>query len=85
MNDILDPVTGASLKFPKPADEAFARAEEFRRLSVEERWKQISELMEFGMKMVRDLPRRAEIERRMEAKEVEWQRLQTELFSKYGK
>jgi hypothetical protein len=50
-------------------------AQEFRRLSPEERWKQITELMEIGMNMVRTSPRRAEIERRMEAQEAEWRNL----------
>ena len=63
MNDVIDPATGLPLKFPSSADEIYARAQEFRRLSPEERWKQITELMEFGMNMVHASPRRAEIER----------------------
>ncbi len=51
VNVIVDPATGLPLKFPDPAEEAYARAQEFRRLSPEERWKQISELMEIGMNM----------------------------------
>jgi hypothetical protein len=84
MNDVVDPVTGLPLKFPNSGEEAYARAQEFRRLSPDERWKQIAELMEIGMNMVRDSPRRAEIERRMEAQEVEWQRLQRKVFNQYG-
>lgn len=84
MNVFVDPATGSPLKFPNPAEEAYARAQEFRRLSPEERWKQISELMEIGMNMVRNSPKRAETERRMEAQEAEWQRLQEKLFSQYG-
>ena len=82
MNDAIDPTTG--LKFPDRAGEAYARAQEFRRLSPDERWKQIGELMEIGMNMVRNSPRRAEIEQRMEAQEAEWQRLQRKVFSQYG-
>jgi hypothetical protein len=84
MNETIDPATGLPLKFPSSADEMYARAQEFRRLSPEERWKQITELMEFGMKMVHASPRRAEIERRMDAQEAEWQRLQRKVFSQYG-
>jgi hypothetical protein len=84
MNDIIDPATGLPLKFPSSADEMYARAQEFRRLSPEERWKQITELMEFGMNMVHASPRRAEIERRMEVQEAEWQQLQRKVFSEYG-
>ena len=84
MNVVVDLATGLPLKFPNPADEAYARAQEFRRLSPEERWKQISELMELGMSMVRNSPKRAEIERRMEAQETEWQRLQWKVFSQFS-
>ncbi len=85
MSEVIDPTTGLPLKFPRRADEAYARALEFRQLSAEDRWKQISELMELGMNMVRNSPRRAEIERRMDAQEAEWRRLQRELFSQYDK
>jgi hypothetical protein len=84
MSDLIDPATGLPLKFPDSTAEAYARAQEFRRLSPEERWKQIAELMEIGMNMVHRSPRRAEIERRMEAQELEWQRLQRKVFSQYG-
>ena len=36
------------------------------------------------MNMVHASPRRAEIERRMEAQEAEWQQLQRKVFSQYG-
>ncbi len=84
VNDVIDPATGLPLKFPNSAAEVHARAQEFRRLSPRERWKQITELMEIGMNMVHASPRRAEIERRMEAQEEEWQRLQRKVFSQYG-
>ena len=84
VNDVIDPATGLPLKFPNSAAEVYARAREFRRLSPEDRWKQIAELMEIGMNMVHTSPRRAEIERRMEAQEAEWQRLQRKLFSQHG-
>jgi hypothetical protein len=83
VNDVIDPVTGLPLRYPSSAQEVYARAEEFRRLSPQERFKQIAELMEIGMNMVRTSPRRAEIERRMEAEEAEWKRIQGELFKKY--
>jgi hypothetical protein len=84
MPDIIDPETGLALMFPNPAKEAYTRAQEFRKLSPEERWNQITELMEFGMNMVRPSPRRAEIERRLDAQEAEWRRLQQKLFSEHG-
>jgi hypothetical protein len=57
MNDIIDPATGLPLKFPSSADEMYARAQEFRRLPPEERWKQSTELMEFGMTDPSQTPR----------------------------
>lgn len=84
MNDEVEIAFGSPLRFPNPAEEAYARAQEFRRLSPEERWKQIAELMEFGMNMVRHSPRRAEIERRMEAQETEWRQFQVNMFTQYG-
>jgi phosphosulfolactate synthase (CoM biosynthesis protein A) len=84
VNDVIDPATGLPLKFPNSCALAHARAQEFRRLSPDERWKQIAELMEIGMNMVHASPRRAAIERRMEAQEAEWKRLQQRVFSQYG-
>jgi hypothetical protein len=84
VNDIIGPTNGLPLKFPKWSEEIYARAQEFRRLSAEDRWKQITELMEIGLNMVRNSPRRAQIEQRMEAQEAEWQRLQWRLFSQNG-
>jgi hypothetical protein len=83
VNEITDPTTALPLKFPNPAREAYRRAQEFQRLSPEDRWNHIAELMEIGMKMVRSSPRRQEIERRMEAQELEWRRLQQKVFSEY--
>jgi hypothetical protein len=84
VNDVIDPATGLPLKFPSSAKEVHARAQEFRRLSPDERLNQIAELMELGMNMVNRSPRRAEIERRLEAQEAEWKHLQRELFRKHG-
>ena len=84
VNDVIDPGTGLPLEFPNPFAEAYARAQEFRRLTPEERWKQIADLMEIGMNMVRSSPRCAEIERCMDAQEAECQRLQRKVFSEHG-
>ena len=56
MNDVIDPATGLPLRYPSSAEEVYARAQEFRRLSPQERFKQIAELMEIGMNMVRTSP-----------------------------
>ncbi len=84
MSDIRDPAVESPLKFPDPAEEAHARAQEFRRLSPDQRWRRIEEMMELGMSMVQGSPRRAEIERRLEAQEAEWREIQRNVFSRYG-
>jgi hypothetical protein len=84
VNDDTNPTNSLPLKFPNPVREAYLRAQEFHRLSPDDRWTQIAELMEIGMNIVHCSPRRAEIERRMEAQEVQWQQLQQKVFSQYG-
>ena len=85
MNEIMVEATGLPLRFPDPREEAYARAQEFRRLSPDGRWQEIAALMELGLNMVRWSPRRAAIERRWEDQEAEWQRVQLRLFAQYGK
>jgi hypothetical protein len=84
VDDVTDPTDSSPLKFPNPVREGYLRAQEFHRLSAADRWKQIAELMEIGMSMVQSSPRRGEIERRMDAQEAEWRRLQQKVFSQYG-
>jgi hypothetical protein len=85
MNDIIVEATGLPLRFPDPRAETYARAQEFRRLSPDRRWQEIAAVMEFGLAMVRSSPRREAIQRRWEADEAEWQRLQQKVFVEYGK
>lgn len=85
MGDIVNPATGARLNFPEAADVAYARAQEFQKLSADERLKQIEELMRIGLDMVRQSPRREEIQRRLESQELEWRQIQRQLFEKYGR
>jgi hypothetical protein len=85
MNEIIVEATGLPLRFPDPREEAYARAQEFRRLSPDRRWQEIASVMEFGLWMARNSPRREAIERRWEAEEADWQRLQRSLVAQYGK
>jgi hypothetical protein len=85
MSDIIVEATGLPLRFPDPREEAYARAQEFRRLSPDGRWQAIAALMEFGLNMARSSPRRAAIEQRWETQEAEWQRLQHKLMVQHGK
>lgn len=72
------------LTFPDPQAEARKRAEEFRRLSPDDRWRELAALMAFGWAMVKSSPRREAIERRMAEQEREWQTIQAELFARHG-
>jgi len=40
--------------------------------------------MQIGIDLVHASPRRAEIERRMDEQEAQWQRLQQQVFRQYG-
>ncbi len=84
MNDDIDPNPELPFTFPDPANVARQRAEEFRRLSPDERWEQIASVAELGLSMVRSSPRRAEIEKRWAAQEAEWREIQKKLFEQHG-
>ena len=83
MGDIIVEETGLPLRFPDPRVEARARAEEFRRLTPEGRWREIVALMAVGLNMADTSPRRAAIAERWDAQEAEWQRLQKRGFAKH--
>lgn len=79
MKDLLAPLT-----FPDPMQEARRRAEEFQRLSPEQRWREIAALMAFGWAMVKSSPHCHAIEERMRDQETRWQQIQQELFTRHG-
>jgi hypothetical protein len=83
MGDIIVEPAGLPLRFPDPCVEARARAEEFRRLAPEGRWREIAALMALGLNMAHASPRRAAIVQRWEAQEAEWRRLQKTEFAKH--
>lgn len=72
-------------KFPDPTSEARLRAEEFQRLPVDQRWREIAALMALGLEMVRNSPEREAIEKRMLESERRWQELQRELFTRHAR
>ncbi len=72
------------LRFPNPMEEARQRGQEFQRLPANERVRQILDLVETGLSLVRQSPHRAKIEQLQEEHEAEWQRIQAELFRKHG-
>ena len=83
MGDIIRELARLPLRFPDPRAEARSRAEEFRRLTPEGRWREIVALMALGLNMAHASPRRAAIAQRWEAQEAEWRRLQKTEFAKH--
>jgi hypothetical protein len=71
--------------FPDPLEEARLRAEEFQRLSVNERLRQLLDTIETGLVLVRESPNRRVNDELFMKRESEWQRIQAELFKTNGK
>lgn len=57
--------------------------QEFQRLSSDERIKEIMRIIDLGMAKIKSSPDRAAIEQEMEENELEWRRIQRELFDRY--
>lgn len=72
------------LKFPDHFEEARKRAAEFQRLSPDERWRAIQDVIESGLELIRSSPHREAIERVTAEREREWKDIQKELFRRHG-
>jgi hypothetical protein len=84
MNDIVVEATGLPLRFPDPRAEAYARAQEFRRLPPQKRLEYLLDVIETGMILIRQSPKRRIMDQLFLKREAEWQRIQQELFA-HGK
>ena len=73
------------LKFPDPMDEARKRAAEFQRLSPDERWRAIQDVIESGLALIRSSPHREAIKRVTAEREREWKQIQLELFRRHAR
>ncbi|MCI0378973.1 MAG: hypothetical protein L0215_15300 [Gemmataceae bacterium] len=71
-------------KFPDPQELARQRAEEFQRLTPDNRIREIMDTIETGMLLLRESPNRQRIDELFLQREANWQRLQKELFRKHG-
>jgi hypothetical protein len=80
MNEIIVEATGLPLKFPDPAEEAYARAQEYRALSPKRRLASLLDVIEMGRMLMRHSPKRDIIDQLFLKREAEWQRIQQELF-----
>lgn len=81
MNELIVEATGLPLRFPDPREEAYARAEEFRRLSPQKRVEYLADVIETGMTLIRQSTKRRIIDDLFAKREAEWQRIQRELFA----
>jgi hypothetical protein len=72
------------LQFPDPQEQARRRGEEFRRLSPDERLRQLFDTIETGMVLIRESKNRQTIDQQHLKREQEWQDIQKELIRRYG-
>ena len=72
------------LQFPDHHEEARKRAEEFQRLSPDERLRAMLDTIESGLALIRSSPHRAAIDRLTAEREREWWNIQQELFRSHG-
>jgi len=72
------------LRFPDRMEEARKRAAEFQRLSPDERWRAIADVIESGLELIRSSPHREAIKRVTAEREREWKNIQKELFRRHG-
>lgn len=84
MSDTLSAENTPTLTFPDWRAEAFARAEEFRRLPAEVRLRDITAMMAWGLEMVRKSPRRAAIEAAWQEQESQWQERHRKVIAEHG-
>lgn len=84
MNEIIVEATGLPLRFPDPREEAHARTLEFRQLPPKKQLESLLDVIETGMILIRESPKRQVIDKLFLDREAEWQRIQRELFA-HGK
>lgn len=66
--------------FPEPPRYT---AQEFQRLTPDERIKEIGRIFELGMAMIRSSPDREAIEKRIDEEKEQWKQIQREIFARY--
>jgi hypothetical protein len=73
-----------SLRFPSEADKIYRRALAYRRLSSNDRFLAIVDLIASGMALLEHSPHRAAGQQLRQAREAEWRRIHRELFQSHG-
>jgi hypothetical protein len=72
------------IKFPHPADVIAEDAERFRRLTAEERVREVVDMAEVANRLLAASPRRAAILLQIEADERAWQDAHRRVFERHG-
>jgi hypothetical protein len=81
MNEIIVEATGLPLRFPDHREEAYARAQEFRRLSPDKRLESLLDVFATGIILIRQSPKRQLLDQMYLKREDQWRRVQQELFA----
>jgi len=71
-------------RFPDPLKEAARRAEQFQQLPQDERVRQLMDVIQTGLILVRESQNQEAMERVFQQREAEWQRIQRECFASHG-
>lgn len=72
------------IKFPRERDKIYQESLAFRRLSPDERFQAILEVIALGAAMMNESPHREAMLRLQQAHEEAWKKAQKELFARHG-
>jgi hypothetical protein len=72
------------IQFPDEGDKIYEEAQAFRRLSADEKWAAIMDLISLGASMMQESPHREAMRRLQQDYEDQWQQAHKELFARHG-
>jgi len=72
------------ITFPQETDKIYKEALAFRRLSPDQRFQAILEVIALGAAMMKESPHKEAMLRLQRAHEAEWKKAQQELFARHG-
>ena len=72
------------IQFPDEGDKIYEEAQAFRRLSPDEKWAAIMDLLALGASIMKESPHKDAIKRLQQRHEDQWQEAQRELFARHG-
>ena len=72
------------IRFPQEKDKIYQEALAFSRLSPDERFQAILDVIALGAAMMKESPHREAMLRLQQAHEEQWKKAQKELFARHG-